>query len=163
MEKGTECEQDGIDLINMVEFKQYQKNEERKTNDFISGECDIDTGELEDEIIDVKCPWSKHTFPAAPSDIDAKDYKLQAVGYMWLWNRSKASIRYCLVDTPVHLRQYDPHDIHEVSHIEPPLRITKIEFHRDKSIEEEIKKKVIKAREFAKIYRKEIIDKTILK
>ena len=44
MQKGIDCEQQSIDLLNNVEFrlsKPYVKNSERKSNQWITGECDI--------------------------------------------------------------------------------------------------------------------------
>ena len=51
MIKGTEWEQEGIDLLNTVRFTNYTKNEERVTNEQMSGCCDIITDDL---IIDIK-------------------------------------------------------------------------------------------------------------
>lgn len=99
MEKGTEMEEEAITLLSVVDGKWYEKNEEHKKNDYIMGHCDIDNAE-DDEIIDSKCSWDAFTFiPHLTCPID-KDYYYQAQGYMWLWNRSKARIAYCLVNTP---------------------------------------------------------------
>lgn len=51
MEKGITCEQDSIDLYNTVHFTNWQKNTDRIKNEWITGECDIFTG---DTVIDIK-------------------------------------------------------------------------------------------------------------
>ena len=41
MEKGIICEQDSIDLLNRVRCLSLLKNTERKSDGFITGECDL--------------------------------------------------------------------------------------------------------------------------
>src|ERR1700737_549012 len=55
MEKGIIVEDQSIALYNSVFFTDYKKNTERKTNEWITGECDIFTGS---KIIDIKSAWS---------------------------------------------------------------------------------------------------------
>ena len=103
MQKGIDCEQASIDLLNTAEFrfsKPYIKNTERKSNDWITGECDIYDPESR-LIRDIKTSWSMYTFPLF--DTECKDYEWQMRGYMWLWDCDTASVDYCLVDTPEHL------------------------------------------------------------
>lgn len=156
--KGTEGEDDSIQLLNNVMFSNYKKNTERKTNDFITGECDIDAIT---EIIDIKTSWSKKTFPAAPRNIDLKLYEWQLRGYMWLWDRPKATLCYALINTPHHLRgDYDRDDMHDVEHIEDPLRITMLSIDRDLEKEKMIQDQVVRLRDYAKEYRHEILIKS---
>lgn len=91
LEKGTEREQDAITLLTRFNQKKYRKNTERLTNDFITGEWDVET---DDEIIDTKCSWDLFTFREA----NEKDYKWQRVGYMWLKNVQRGSTAFCLVN-----------------------------------------------------------------
>ena len=74
---------------------------------------------------------------------------------MMLWDVDKASIAYCLVDTPDELIGYENRDYRKVSHINPELRVTFVDYTRDKSLEEKIKIKVDQARK----YYQEVIEK----
>jgi hypothetical protein len=66
--KESNQELESINLLNSVRFENYEKNDQRIENDFITGECDIITNE---SIIDIKTSWSLDTFPELPEDIDA--------------------------------------------------------------------------------------------
>ena len=72
--KGIDMEDTSIDLYNEVHGTLYLKNTERLSNEFITGECDINA---EDKIIDIKSSWSLETFPASPDDVNNKDYEWQ--------------------------------------------------------------------------------------
>ena len=150
MTKGTEHESTSIDLYNSVFFTDHQKNTERITTEFLTGECDINNGS---KIIDIKSSWSLETFPATPSDIDAKDYEWQLRGYMMLYDVDSAELAYCMIDTPSELlNDWDNHSIHKVSHIAPEHRVTTLSFERDEVLEEEIKERCIAAQEFYNNY-----------
>lgn len=156
-EKGKDVESQSIDLYNEVFFTNYKKNTERKTNDFLTGECDIDAPE---KIIDIKSPWSKKTFPATAEEGVNKDYEWQLRGYMWLFDKDSAEIAYCLVNTPEYLIEYEQNKtIHEVDEIAPELRVTVLKIERDTELEELIKQKVLAARDYAEWYEKQIINK----
>ena len=104
----------------------YLKNTERLSNIFITGECDINA---EDKIIDIKTSWSLETFPPSPEDINNKDYEWQLRAYMWLYNKPKAELAYCMVSTPDYLlKDWDNLDIHKVDKFDPVLRVTTISF-----------------------------------
>ena len=145
MEKGIRMEDQSIDLINSVLFASYTKNTERKENDWITGECDIFTG---DQIIDIKSSWSLETFPCLSAHGEDKTYEWQLRAYMWLWDVDKASIAYCLVSTPDDLIGYENRAYHKVDHINPELRVTFVDYERDKTLEEKIKVKVEAARKY---------------
>lgn len=145
MEKGLIVEQQCIDLLNEVLFTQFVKNTERRTNDWLTGECDIFTGR---KIHDIKAPWSLSTFPATVFAGRDKDYEWQGRGYMMLWDVDEFEIDYCLVSTPDELIRYEPEAIHYVDHIDPMLRVTRVPYKRDKALEEKIKQKVDAAREY---------------
>lgn len=147
--KGKQCEQDSINLLNLVNFTSYTKNEQRINNEVLTGEADI---VAENEIIDIKTSWSLDTFPALPEDINAKDYEMQLRGYMLLYNKDKASVVYCMVDTPEELRTWENAQLHEVSHIAPEKRVTAISFERDLEIEKQIIEKCTVAIEYYKEY-----------
>lgn len=144
-DKGLIVEDPSIALLNEVLFTSYVKNTERKTNDWLTGECDIDTGE---KIIDIKSPWSLATFPATVRAGRDKDYEWQLRGYMMLWNRDLAEIAYCMVTTPDELIRFEPTDIHYVDHIDPTLRVTRVPYVRDLVLEDKIKVKVDACRKY---------------
>lgn len=146
MEKGTLVEPHSIALINDVFFTSYEKNTERRENDWITGECDIYVPGS--KVIDVKSPWSLATFPATIFAGQDKDYEWQLRGYMWLWNVDHSEINYCMVNTPDELIHYEDPAIHYVDHIDPSLRVTRVPYNRDTSLEEQIKGKVEAAREY---------------
>lgn len=149
LQKGRQCEQESINLLNLVNFTSYEKNEIRLNNEFLTGEADI---VAENEIIDIKTSWSLDTFPALSEDINAKDYEMQLRGYMMLYNKDKASVCYCMVDTPEELRTWENAQLHEVSHIAPEKRVTMLSFERDLEIEKHIEEKCKVAIEYYKEY-----------
>lgn len=143
MEKGLIVEQVCIDLLNEVLFTNYVKNTERRENDWLTGECDIFTGR---KIHDIKASWSLATFPATVFAGRDRDYEWQLRSYMMLWNVDESEIDYCMVSTPDELIRYEPEAIHYVDHIDPMLRVTRVPYKRDKSLEDKIKVKVDAAR-----------------
>lgn len=148
MQKGIDCEQVSIELLNNVEFrlsKPYVKNTERKSNEWITGECDIYDPDTK-LIRDIKTSWSLATFPLFATNAD--DYEWQMRGYMWLWDCNEASVDYCLVDTPEHLIGYEQRELHIVSHIEPEKRVKSFVYERDLEKEERIKQRVEQLREY---------------
>lgn len=151
MDKGIQVEDQSIELLNSVLFTDYKKNTERKENDWITGECDIFTGDM---IYDIKSSWSLDTFPVLASQGVDKTYEWQLRAYMWLWNVDKAAIAYCLVNTPEELIGYENPSIHMVDHINPELRVTFVRYERDESLEKKIQSKV----EAARLYYQEVID-----
>jgi hypothetical protein len=150
-EKGIRVEDESIKLLGSVLQKQFEKNKERKTNDWITGEADIVT---DDSIIDVKSSWSLATFPVTAEQGKDKGYEMQLRAYMWLWDKPKSSIAYCLVNTPEDLMKWEAQSLHSVDHIIPELRVTLVHYERDQTIEEKIKLKVEAARQYLdEIYR----------
>jgi hypothetical protein len=96
-EKGTLVEDQAIEFIGQYLGLPLSKNTERKHNDFLEGECDVDTG---DTIIDNKSSWDCFTFPLTDAKPPKKEYVLQLQGYMELWGRDKAKLVYTLMNTP---------------------------------------------------------------
>lgn len=143
MEKGSIVEDQSIALLNEVLFANFVKNTERKTNDWITGECDIFSGV---KIHDIKSPWSLATFPATVFAGRDKDYEWQLRGYMMLWDCDQSEIDYCMVNTPDELIRFEDVSMHYVDHIDPTLRVTRVPYVRDKSLEDKIKTKVDAAR-----------------
>jgi hypothetical protein len=136
LDKGTNQELESIQLLNAVRFENYEKNNLRIENDFLTGECDIVTNE---RIIDIKTSWSLDTFPELPEDIDAKDYEWQGRAYMMLYNRMEFELVFCMVSTwDEFLTQYDDKTLHMVDHIDPRKRITSLLFERDFELEQQM-------------------------
>lgn len=149
MEKGTLVEDDSIRLYNEVFFTDYGKNTVRRENDWLTGECDIASPA---KIIDIKSSWSIPTFPAtvATATAQAKErgYDWQLRAYMWLWDVDQAEVAFCLVNTPDELIGYEDPELHYVDHINPTLRITTVQYTRDRDLEEKIKAKVEASNEY---------------
>ena len=99
LEKGNYNEPVAIDLVNEVLGTSFVKNQIRLTNEWITGECDV---EDTDEITDIKCSWDYFTFTDAIGG-SGTDYEFQLVGYMELYNKPKSRVIYCLTDMPYHL------------------------------------------------------------
>lgn len=151
MDKGIIVEDTSIALYNSVFFTDYKKNKERKTNDWVTGECDIYTGK---KVIDIKSPWSLATFPCFSEDGKDKQYEWQGRAYMMLWNCDEFENAYCMVNTPEELLRYDQLDLHWVDEIDESLRVTIVKYKRDLELEELIKVKC----NAAKIYFNELCE-----
>lgn len=105
--KGNMCEDDGITMVSVVDGVFYDKNTERRSNEWITGEPDI----VHDIIDDVKCSWDAETFlPKLIEPVDAT-YEYQMQGYMWLFDKPKARVRYCLVTTPETIRNQEKYGL----------------------------------------------------
>lgn len=145
MTKGLEMEDKSIELLNSVLFTSYKKNEETLENDWLRGTPDL-IGK--DSVIDIKTSWSLATFPCLSELGKDKGYEWQGRAYMMLTNLDRFEICYCLVSTPEELIGYEDKALHLVDHINPELRITRVFYERDKTLENKIKIKVEAAREF---------------
>jgi len=145
MEKGLFCEQAAIDLYNTVFFTDCTKNTKRITNDHITGECDIFTG---DTVIDLKCSWSMTSFPVFHRDAQDSGYEWQLRAYMMLLDCPKAVLAYCMVSTPEHLIRWEDPSIHAVDHIDPVKRVTRLFYERDAEKEQAIIERVQLCRDY---------------
>lgn len=166
MRKGLQCEDDSISLINDIHGMFLSKNEVQRENEWVKGTPDIITPKV---IIDVKTSWSLDTFRRAEL---SSAYYWQMISYLWLWNKRKGYICYCLVDTPYEFIQDSIRqlswsmgmidDTHPdfanaseqliqsmtFSHIDPEkrLKVFAVELHAD--IIEKVKERVALCREF---------------
>ena len=143
MDKGLRVEDESIDLYNAVHLTSYSKNMERKTNEWITGEADI---VADDRIIDIKSSWCLTTFYVLADEGRSTGYEWQLRAYMWLWDKPRADIAYCLVSTPDDLIGYESKQLHKVDHINRELRVTIVPYERDVALEDKIKIKVQAAR-----------------
>lgn len=99
IEKGIQVESKAIDTLCEYHGMFYIKNSERKYNEFIQGECDIDS-EDNDEIIDIKSSYDLYTFFARKNKPLDKIYEWQLRCYMELYFRNKSRVAFVLENTP---------------------------------------------------------------
>ncbi len=154
MDKGIQVEDQSIELYNSVFFTDHKKNTVRKTNDWITGECDI---YAPNRITDIKSSWSLATFPATSSAGEDKGYEWQGRAYMMLWDVPEFEIAYCLVNTPDDLIGWEDSSLHYVDHINESLRITRVQYSRDLALEEKIKVRVDSANSYMDLLVKQIV------
>lgn len=147
MEKGILVEPDAIALLNRVRGLDLSKNTERRSNDWITGECDLYDA-ASNRGHDIKCPWSVGTFPIALVDCEDKGYEWQMRGYMALWDASEWEVDYCLIDTPEHLIGFEPLQMHVVGHIPEHMRLTRWTVKRCPDKEAAIFERVKAARDY---------------
>lgn len=157
LRKGIMVEDETIDLYNRVFFKRYAKNTERRTNDWLTGECDIyDLGVC---TLDAKSVWSLDTFPLLAEDAHDPAYEWQGVAYGILWPDAKEHIVFFgAVDTPEELIAYlsdDEKAAHRVSHIDPAQRVTRIVYPKDPEKERRLE---VKAR-IGQLYLENLIER----
>lgn len=153
MEKGTQVEDESIELLNDVLFTEYEKHEGRINTEGFTGECDI----LEnDHIRDIKSSWSIDTFPFFDDDaekaVKKSGYDWQVRVYMMLYGVDVAYVDYCLVNTPDDLIGWDDKEKHVVDHIELTKRVTTVKIERDAKIEKQIIEKYRKCNELFETY-----------
>ncbi len=173
LSKGNDYETDSIARYNKVFNTSAVKNTERRSNKFITGECDIIT---KDTVIDVKTSWDLKTFMDGEL---TPLYEYQLRCYMELWNVDKAVLAYCLVDAKYEIvekeqgyitKDYDnvnrdtysdeafdnlARDLKQVEtnlilgdKLTDKQRVRTFEVTRDKSIISELYDRITKAREY---------------
>lgn len=102
LKKGTDMEQDAVDLLSRIDKEKYKLITENSENDYILGRCDI-VCPNKDKVIDTKVSWNTNSFlKARTSKLDAK-YWYQMQGYMELYNVNEAEVVFLLLDTPPEL------------------------------------------------------------
>ena len=153
-EKGIKLEDEAIQLSAFYRGTFYEKNTERRENEFITGECDI-YDEARNVIIDIKCPWDISTHPFFTDEAEKKSkkagYDWQMQGYLWLWNAEFAEIDFWLLPTPEELlSNWDDQNkfIGAVLDIDEEQRRTTVKVERDEEKIEIIKQAVTTAREY---------------
>ena len=101
--KGLQVEEDSITLYSRVKKKFFKKNELHLSNEFIKGTPDLYTGleiSAADEVIDIKSSWDIYTFFRVHTKGINSLYYWQLQSYMALTGAKKATLAYCLVNTP---------------------------------------------------------------
>jgi hypothetical protein len=171
LEKGYVMEADAIKLLSKIDKRDYQKNEELFTNEFIAGKCDIISPER-GIVIDVKTSWNINTFLKVRNNPLNSKYWYQAQGYMELHNVEFSEICFLLLNTPEDLvsrervkllNRFITGEIDRESYekncenlagalaynnINPKKRVIRFKVKRDKTIMPILYKKVQKCREW---------------
>ncbi len=146
-QKGLEVEQECIELLNRVRGLSLVKNTERRTNTWLSGECDLfDAASRRGH--DIKASWSAKTFPGWLKDCMDPIYEWQMRAYMMLWDADEWQVDYCLVNTPDKLIGYEPLPMHIVDHIAEHHRVTSWTIKRDLAKEALIQQRLEAAQEY---------------
>lgn len=97
--KGLQVEEDSLTLFSKFTKTFHAKNETHFSNHWITGTPDIITS---DHVIDIKSSWDIFTFTRAKRKLNPM-YYWQLMGYLWLTGLEKATIAYCLINTPEQL------------------------------------------------------------
>ena len=168
-DKGLEMEDEAIQFASeQFDWEFVVKNTERFTNDYITGEPDINTDSL---LADIKCSWSLDTYPMFEAEMKNKDYYWQLQGYMWLTGKTEAELVYCLMNTPLQIVEDEVrrahwkaglidedidlrHEVqtkHNYDNIPSKLRVKRYIIERDEKAIEKIIEKVEIAREYYKM------------
>lgn len=93
MRKGTEEEQQSIDLLNQLKGTKFEKNNIQLENDFITG-----TPDIKSPVTDIKSCQDIFTFSQKYGI--PKIYEYQLYGYMILTDTDKAYLAYVLPNSP---------------------------------------------------------------
>lgn len=135
MDKGIAVEDESIAMLNRVRGLALTKNTERRTNGYLTGECDLVDLEAR-RGHDVKSAWDLSTFPAFAEDARCSIYEWQMRAYMHLWDCDEWEVNHCMVSTPEELiGKFDRYDLHMVDHIPEHHRITTWKVKRDLELE----------------------------
>ena len=142
MHKGNLCEDECIELMtDVLGLGIATKNQTTFENEWIIGTPDVIAGGI---VYDTKCSWDRKTLINSAITLN-KDYEWQLRGYMWLTNSEQAVLFYGLLDTP---EECNYGKFVSYSHIAISERWAAYRFTRDKAIEEQIVKQVVKCREY---------------
>ncbi len=125
IEKGLMVEEDSITLYSRVKKIFFKKNVQHLSNEFIKGTPDLYTGleiEAADKVIDLKSSWDIYTFFRVHTKDINPLYYWQLHGYMALTHAAKASLCYCLINTPEPIIQDEERKLfYRMGAIENPL------------------------------------------
>lgn len=170
MLKGHICESDSVRLLDEVlPIDEYRKlyNGPRGKNKYFAGTCDI---LLSDAVEDIKSSYNLYTFFKVRESNIPDTYYAQGQVYMDLFERNTFRLCYVLTSTPPELLSSEERkllwkyngeesadyqealeqlwSIHNVDHIPAHDRVKVFEFQRDEAYLQELKNRVVKAREY---------------
>jgi hypothetical protein len=100
MDKGILAEKQSRDILSRLEGVRYVSDDERKTNDWVTGKRDIKSDDI---IIDIKSTWDFVSFSSKKIDAYNEIYLRQLDCYMELWDIPVARLAHVLVNTPFRL------------------------------------------------------------
>lgn len=101
--KGRSVEEESIAMLSRIDNSLYSKNEDRYTNEYLTGEPDIivkDESGLPIKIIDIKSSWDGASLLSNIGKPLNNLYYWQVHGYMALTGAKEAEVTYCLVNMP---------------------------------------------------------------
>jgi hypothetical protein len=169
LEKGNFCEDESIRFLNKLLLEDHVKNEEYKEDGWMTGTADIIGDNL---VIDMKNSFTFDTFPLHDFGITNKDYYYQLQVYMHLYGKTKAELRYCLMNMPHHMieraakreayltnKDYDEvftkvYNQLTYDNVEPKYKYKTFPIDFDPAVIEKVKKRV----ELCRIYIKTLIE-----
>ena len=97
VDKGLAVEYKGIQMLADLQGVELTKNEEWFTDGLMGGFPDVIHNGI---VFDIKSSWDIFTFPFFEKELPNKDYYWQLQVYMAVTGLERASIVYCLIDTP---------------------------------------------------------------
>jgi hypothetical protein len=157
LQKGIMLEEQAIGLVNELLYKNVfiEKNTVRKSNDFVTGECDMDIDEygafsnVGKIVSDTKCSWSLKTFHKVTEKTakENKQYGCQLNTYKWLYGADTMQLCYCLLNTPKKLAPFETWYDYELM-IPKEERLKTYTIDVIPNFENELKQRVNKAREY---------------
>ena len=100
--KGKLVEEESIMMLSRIDDMNYSKNDQRFTNNYLTGEPDIIVSNdgIASKIIDIKSSYDFATLLANYGSSLNPLYYAQVNGYMALTGATEAEIAYCLVSMP---------------------------------------------------------------
>jgi len=99
-DKGIEKEKEARDLVSEVLGRPFTKDDERRTNQWVTGKRDIKDDNV---IIDIKTSWSFESFNKHLLETPNEVYLRQLDCYMELFDIKDSLLAHVLVDTPARL------------------------------------------------------------
>ena len=166
MLKGILCEHQSIDLYNKVMQRNLKKNDTTKEKHGFIGTPDL-LGQ--DGVIEIKTSWDATTFPFFRDQVSKlvkkSGYDWQCRVYMMLFGIDRATVAYCLVDTPKEtpggdklLNRWDNWALHRVDgKVDARKRVSTSEvIERDASIEQKMLERYALANQYYQNYLEEI-------
>jgi len=100
LDKGLAKEKEARDLMSQILDFNLIKDDERKTNEYVTGQRDIDHPDI---ILDIKSSWSYDSFNNLLIQKENEKNLRQMDSYMDLWNIKESIVCHVLVDTPINL------------------------------------------------------------